>query len=78
MQAWRALNPLDRPVQSGLFTSRIDASAQSSMPDEILGQIDGVRHLSPGSGHIHFSLVALAQNRKGVADALRTGPYAAR
>ena len=48
------------------------------MPDEILGQIDGVRHLSPGSGHIHFSLVALAQNRKGVADALRTGPYAAR
>ncbi|MFG6467996.1 glycoside hydrolase family 10 protein [Roseateles sp. BYS87W] len=78
LQAWRALNPLDRPIHPGLFTSRIDASPQSWMPDEILGQIDSVRRLSPGSGHIHFSLVALAQNRKGVADALRNGPYAAR
>ena len=78
LQAWRALNPLDRPIHPGLFTSRIDASPQSWTPDEILGQIDSVRRLSPGSGHIHFSLVALTQNRKGVADALRTGPYAAR
>ena len=76
LQTWAALNPLDRPLHPGLFTSRIDATPQSWQPDEILGQIDSIRRLAPGSGHIHFSLVALAQNRKGVADALRTGPYA--
>ncbi|MFG6486544.1 glycoside hydrolase family 10 protein [Roseateles sp. BYS78W] len=76
LQAWAALNPLDRPIHPGLFTSRIDATPQSWLPDEILGQIDSIRRLAPGSGHIHFSLVALAQNRKGIADALRTGPYA--
>lgn len=78
LQSWQALNPLDRPLHPGLFTSRIDSTPQSWQPDEVLGQIDSIRRLAPGSGHIHFSLVALAQNRKGIADALRTGPYAAR
>jgi len=76
LQAWMALNPLDRPIHPGLFTSRIDATPQSWQPDEITGQIASIRRLAPGSGHIHFSLVALAQNRKGIADALRAGPYA--
>jgi uncharacterized lipoprotein YddW (UPF0748 family) len=76
LQSWQALNPLGRPIHPGLFTSRIDATPQSWLPGEITGQIDSIRRLAPGSGHIHFSLVALAQNRKGVADALRTGPYA--
>jgi len=78
LQAWGTLNPLGRPIHPGLFTSRIDTTAQSWPPDEIVGQIDCIRRLAPGSGHIHFSLVALAQNRKGIADALRDGPYAAR
>ncbi|RTL35425.1 MAG: hypothetical protein EKK53_24280 [Burkholderiales bacterium] len=76
LQAWRTLNPLGRPIHPGLFTSRINDTPQSWQPDEILGQIDSIRRLSPGSGHIHFSLVALAQNRKGVADALRLKAYA--
>lgn len=76
LQAWRTLNPLGRPIHPGLFTSRIDATPQSWAPEEILGQIDSIRRLSPGSGHIHFSLAALAQNRRGIADALRAGPYA--
>ena len=78
LQAWGTLNPLGRPIHPGLFTSHIDATPQSWLPEEIVGQIDSIRRLSPGSGHIHFSLVALAQNRRGLADALRTGPYAAR
>jgi uncharacterized lipoprotein YddW (UPF0748 family) len=78
LQTWAGLNPLGRPIHPGLFTSRIDTTAQSWQPDEIVGQIASVRRLSPGSGHVHFSLVALAQNRRGIADALRTGPYAAR
>lgn len=76
LQAWRAVNPLGRPIHPGLFTSRINDTPQSWLPDEILGQIDSIRRLSPGSGHIHFSLVALSQNRKGVADALRQKAYA--
>jgi uncharacterized lipoprotein YddW (UPF0748 family) len=77
LQAWLALNPRGLPIHPGLFTSRIDATPQSWQPDEILGQIDSIRRLSPGSGHVHFSMAALAQNRRGIADALRTGPYAA-
>lgn len=76
LQAWRALNPLGRPIHPGLFTSRIDATDKSWPVDEVLGQIDSIRRLSPGSGHIHFSMAALAQNRRGVAEALRAGPYA--
>jgi uncharacterized lipoprotein YddW (UPF0748 family) len=78
LQAWRALNPLGRPIHPGLYTSRINDTPQSWQPDEVLAQIDAVRRLSPGSGHIHFSMAALAQNRKGIADALRSTAYAAR
>lgn len=77
LQAWRASNPLGRPIHPGLFTSRINDTDKSWQPDEVLAQIDIIRRASPGSGHIHFSMAALAQNRKGIADALRSGPYAA-
>lgn len=77
LQAWRSLNPLGRPIHVGLFTSRINDTPQSWQPDEVLAQIDIIRRVSPGSGHIHFSMAALAQNRKGIADALRTQRYAA-
>ncbi len=77
LQAWRAANPLGRPIHPGLFTSRINDTPQTWQPDEVLGQIDSIRRLSPGSGHIHFSMAALAQNRKGIADALRTKAYTA-
>ena len=76
LQAWRTANPLGRPIHPGLFTSRINDTPQSWQPDEVLAQIDIIRRASPGSGHIHFSMAALSQNRKGIADALRTGPYA--
>ncbi|MDR7269847.1 uncharacterized lipoprotein YddW (UPF0748 family) [Pelomonas saccharophila] len=76
LQAWRASNPLGRPIHPGLFTSRINDTDKSWPPDEVLAQIDIIRRASPGSGHIHFSMAALSQNRKGIADALRAGPYA--
>ncbi|MBV8037482.1 family 10 glycosylhydrolase [Roseateles sp.] len=76
LQAWRAQNPLGRPIHPGLFTSRINDTDKSWQPDEVLAQIDIIRSVSPGSGHVHFSMAALAQNRKGIADALRSGPYA--
>jgi len=44
---------------------------------ELLNQIDITRkEASVSPGNIHFSMIALKQNRRGIADALRTGPYA--
>ncbi len=39
-------------------------------------QRNGDRQRTPSSGHAHFSMVALSQNRRGLADALKAGPYA--
>lgn len=76
LQAWQGLNPLGRPIYAGLYTSRINDTAQSWPVEEILAQIEITRRVAPGTGHVHFSMVALAQNRRGIADALRSGPYA--
>ncbi|WIT13650.1 family 10 glycosylhydrolase [Paucibacter sediminis] len=73
---WHGQNPLGRHIYPGLFTSRISDKADSWPVDEILGQIALTRARAPGSGHAHFSIVALAQNRRGLADALLAGPYA--
>lgn len=76
LEAWHGLNPKGRHVWPGLFTSRINDKPDSWQPEEILNQIALVREQRPGSGHAHFSMVALSQNRKGLADALKAGPYA--
>lgn len=77
LDGWLGLpNPLGRPIYPGLFTSRITDKADSWPVDEILGQIALTRERAPGTGHAHFSMVALAQNRRGLADALLAGPYA--
>ncbi|MDT9001842.1 family 10 glycosylhydrolase [Paucibacter sp. APW11] len=76
LQAWRGLNPKSRHIWPGLFSSRINSNADSWQPDEILGQIALSRAGSDAPGHAHFSMVALAQNRRGLADALLAGPYA--
>ncbi len=77
---WHAQNTRQRHVWAGLFTSRIsatDPSAKSSWGvTEILSQIALVREQAPGSGHVHFSMVALLQNRQGLADALQAATYA--
>jgi len=73
---WHGQNPLGRHIYPGLFTSRISDKADSWPVDEILGQIALTRARALGSGHAHFSMVALAQNRRGLADALLAGPYA--
>ncbi|HYC36262.1 MAG TPA: family 10 glycosylhydrolase [Usitatibacter sp.] len=67
---WIAQNACGRHLFPGLFTSRIDASAQSWAPGEIVAQVAEVRRRPGSAGHIHFSMAALAQNRAGIADAL--------
>ena len=74
LQTWQRDNPQQRPIWPGLFTSRIDGSAKSWSADEIRRQIALTRQAAT-QGHLHFSMVALLQNRDGVADVLRTHSY---
>jgi hypothetical protein len=76
LQWWTKNNPKGRHIYAGLFTSRIDWSETSWSPDEIAGQIM-ISRLVPGSGGtVHFSSIALAQNRKKIGELLRDGVYA--
>lgn len=74
-----------RHVLVGNYASRITAKEgdeKSWTPEEILNQITRTRATnSPttaqgAAGNIHFSAVAIVNNRKGLADALAQGPYA--
>jgi hypothetical protein len=58
-------------VWPGLFTSRIGSGANSWEADDIVGQVDLTR-AAGATGHIHFSIAALAQDRRGIAQRLRT------
>ncbi|MDP2005183.1 MAG: family 10 glycosylhydrolase [Rubrivivax sp.] len=81
---WLAQNPLQRHVWPGLFTSKVAAPTTPWPARELLDQVDVLRsRAGPGaygplgaSGHIHFSLIALQQDREGLATALRQGAYA--
>lgn len=72
---WHGQNPLGRHVWPGLFSSKVTEKADSWPVDELVQQIALLRERRPGSGHAHFSMVALAQNRRGLADALRRHSY---
>lgn len=79
---WHSQNKQARHVWPGLFTSRIKPdNAPNDKPEswpvaEVMQQIEIVRNKYPGSGHAHFSMVALMQNRRGLADTLQAGLYA--
>jgi uncharacterized lipoprotein YddW (UPF0748 family) len=75
LDTWAKENVLGRHLWAGLFTSRIDASAKSWQPEEILRQIELTRGPAGASGHIHFSMLALMQNRKGISDRLQAQTY---
>ncbi len=89
LQSWLRLNTKARHVYAGLYTSRITREGGSAgaelpsagdtrswLPEEISGQIDLTRALNPGSGHVHFSMAALNQDRRGIHGHLRDGVYA--
>ncbi|GGE84457.1 hypothetical protein GCM10008020_31590 [Massilia psychrophila] len=73
---WVAQNGKGRHIWPGLFTSRIGAPTKDFPPEEILQQISVTRARPAASGHVHFSMAALMQNRKGISDQLLAGQYA--
>ncbi|MDC8784847.1 glycoside hydrolase family 10 protein [Roseateles koreensis] len=76
---WHRQNPLSRHVWAGLFTSRVIPAGDKAdgwPVSEISGQIALQRSRAPGTGHGHFSMVALMQNRRGLADTLAAEVYA--
>ena len=70
---WAAQNPQQRHLWPGLFTSQVPRNWPGR---EILEQIDILRSRSAAGGHIHFSMVALMQDRDGLATLLQMGAYA--
>ncbi len=75
LRYWASINKQSRHLWPGLFTSRIDESDKSWVPDDIARQIALVRNQSGATGHIHFSAAPLVQNRRGIADALAASVY---
>jgi uncharacterized lipoprotein YddW (UPF0748 family) len=73
---WLTQNPMKRHLWPGLFTSRIGAPARSYAPAEVLQQIKVTQARPGATGHIHFSMVTLMENRQGISDQLKAGPYA--
>jgi uncharacterized lipoprotein YddW (UPF0748 family) len=72
---WMSQNPRQRHIWPGLYTSRIDNSAKSFTPEEIVKQIDVTRSRPGINGQVHFSMAPLLQNRKGISDQLKATAY---
>jgi uncharacterized lipoprotein YddW (UPF0748 family) len=68
---WHRENVTRRHVFPGLYTSRIDDTPQSWQPAEVINQIAITRTRSEPAGHAHYSMIAIMQNRKGIADQLQ-------
>lgn len=73
---WPAGNPYARHVWPGFFTSRIDDTPRSWAPEDITRQVAIARTRGTIGGHIHFSMAALMQDRKGIAERLARVEYA--
>ena len=75
---WAKENVRGRHLWPGLFTSRIekDSTAKSWKTDEIVNQIQLTRQRASTDamlqGHVHFSMVALMDNRQGLNDRLKS------
>lgn len=71
---WVKENSHQRHIWPGNFTSKIGVNG-GWPPEEIEKQIEITRKTEGASGNVHFSMIALAQNRQGVRDRLGNGVY---
>ncbi len=74
---WVGQNTQGRGIYPGNYTSRVgQGTARGWEAEELLSQIEVTRRTAGASGNVHFSMKALMENRGGLSDALRSGPYA--
>ena len=75
MEYWISQNTAGRHIWPGMFTSRVgnvsDNSPKSWKPEEIVDQIAVMRTRKSVDGHVHFSMIALMENRQGISDQLK-------
>lgn len=64
---WTTQNKSGRHFWPGLFTSKIDDTEKSWPSSEILAQVALTRTRAGATGHVHFSAIALTQDRKAIA-----------
>ena len=74
---WAGQNLKKRHLWPGLYTSQVGAEPKPWEVAEITGQIEVLRSRPAATGHVHFSMVPLLKNSRGLNDALAAGPYAA-
>ncbi|HEV2296821.1 MAG TPA: family 10 glycosylhydrolase [Tepidisphaeraceae bacterium] len=72
---WITENTHDRHIWPGLFTSKIGDRPTAWPVHDVLNQVWVTQDTPGASGQVHFSMKAISQNREGIADALRDGPY---
>ncbi|WP_269531483.1 glycoside hydrolase family 10 protein [Chitinimonas sp. BJYL2] len=76
LAGWDKENVKRRHLWPGLYTSALTGSNRSWPAEEILRQIELSRAQPGASGQIHFSMIALLQDRKGIRSQLQQGLYA--
>jgi uncharacterized lipoprotein YddW (UPF0748 family) len=72
---WVEQNHRFRTLAPGQFTSRVGDKTRPYSVEQIVSQVFVARHLPGSSGTIHFSMIALLQNREGIADELKKTAY---
>jgi uncharacterized lipoprotein YddW (UPF0748 family) len=72
---WLRQNTAGRHVWPGVFTSAINDTPKGWPAEEIVRELELARTRPAATGHIHFSLIALLQDRKGVATRLARETY---
>lgn len=75
LRYWASANTRSRHLWPGLFTSRVNDTEASWTADEIVNQVGETRSVIGVGGQIHFSAVALVENRKLIGDLLASGRY---
>jgi uncharacterized lipoprotein YddW (UPF0748 family) len=70
---WVKQNTAKRHVWPGLFTSQLNDTPKSWAAEEILKEIELIRAEPGTTGHIHYSMIALVQDRKGIRKQLNEG-----
>ncbi len=72
---WAGEKPEACHLWPGLYTSRVGGEKPTFPPEEIVDQVLAAREQAGSTGHIHFSIKALANNWAGVADQTKRGVY---